>query len=110
MIRLAFPLHARPSKISFTDYKGYKRETQGFMPLPRTIILRIRADVVFLPVLPGLLFPVLVLHAGGDREGTEGRDAQDHEPGRGEDRDAADEPALQRGVGPEEDRHERERD
>src|SRR5438034_10659132 len=71
----------------------------GRPTLPRTIILRIRSDVVFLPVLPRLLFPVLLLHAGRDREGAEGRDAQDHESGRGEDGDTADEPALQRGVG-----------
>src|SRR6266566_1420207 len=83
-------LQARPSKISFSSYKGYKTENPDGLRR--------------LPVL------VLAFHARRDTEGTKGSDPQDDDSGRGGERDAAHEPAPQGCVGSEEHRHDRERD
>src|SRR5256885_8627468 len=57
-------LQARPSKISFSSYKGYKTENPcRSRRLPTTVVPGIHARVVVLPRLPSLAALILALHA-----------------------------------------------
>src|SRR5438132_11167340 len=104
-------LQARPSKISFSSYKGYKTENPDRLRrLPSAVVPGIHARVVVLPGLPRLPVLVLAFHTRRDTEGAEGSDPQDDDSSRGGERDAAHEPGPQGCVGSEEHRHDRERD
>src|SRR5437762_13711611 len=104
-------LQARPSKISFSSYKGYKtEESGGLRGLSTAVVPGIHPRIVVLPGLPRLPALVFAFHAGRDTEGTKGSDPQDDDSGRGGERDTTHEPAPQGCVGSEEHRHDRERD
>src|SRR5438093_13623023 len=104
-------LQARPSKISFSSYKGYKtEESGGLRGLSTAVVPGIHPRSVVLPGLPRLPALVFAFHAGRDTKGTKGGDPQDDDAGRGGQRDTAHEPAPQGCVGSEEHRHDRERD
>src|SRR5947208_1926889 len=63
-IEMVERLQARPSKISFSSYKGYKTENPcGSRRLPTAVVPGIHACVVVLPRLPSLAALVIALHA-----------------------------------------------
>src|SRR5438552_11528195 len=95
-IEMVERLQARPSKISFSSYKGYKtEESGGSRGLSTAVVPGIHPRIVVLPCLPSLAILVLAFHARRDTEGTKGGDPQNHDAGRGGEGDAAHEPAPQ---------------
>src|SRR5438046_9703567 len=95
-------LQARPSKISFSSYKGYKtEESGGLRGLSTAVVPGIHPRIVALPGLPRLPALVFAFPAGRDTQGTKAGDPQDDDPRRGRRREHAHEPAPQRREGSE---------